>query len=204
MIRLTLATRNAHKTREFRKILGEGYLVTDLVGAVDIPFIEETGTTFEENAAIKARTVSALIEGLVVSDDSGLEVKALRGAPGIRSARYAGENATDQENVLRLLGALRDLGEENNDRSACFRCIIALAEDGEVLHTFGGTVHGRISTGLTGSDGFGYDPVFIPAGHSETFSKLGDQLKNQISHRARAIEKLRNHLSTILVEKYRA
>lgn len=191
MHRLVLATRNAHKTREFAEILGPGFVVTDLSGMTEVPEVEETGTTFEENAVLKAVTASRLISGWVVSDDSGLSATALGGEPGVRSARYAGEHATDRENIARLLLNLQGTG----DRKAAFHCAIALAEEGRVLEIFYGTVPGSIIREPRGERGFGYDPVFIPEGYTQTFAELGDAVKNAISHRAAAIAQLRDYLS---------
>ncbi len=191
MHRLVLATRNAHKTREFSAILGGDFLITDLSGRTDFPEVEETGVTFAENAILKAEAASQLIPGWVVSDDSGLSVTALGGKPGVRSARFAGENATDQENIAKLL---RDL-QGHEDRNAAFHCTIALAAEGRVLETFNGTVAGSILLGPRGELGFGYDPVFIPVGYTQTFAELGETIKNALSHRAAAIARLREYLS---------
>ena len=191
MHRLILATRNAHKTREFAEILGGGFVVCDLTGMENVPVVEETGATFEENAILKALSASRCVSGLVVSDDSGLEVALLGGAPGVRSARYAGENATDGENVAKVLAELRKTGAAMPEYAACFHCVLALAEAGEIVHTFHGTVRGAIVPTPRGARGFGYDPIFIPEGYTETFAELGDAVKNGISHRARAIARLR-------------
>jgi XTP/dITP diphosphohydrolase len=196
MIRLLLATRNAHKTREFAKILGEGFEITDLCGATDVPEIEETGSTFAENATLKALGASQGREGLVVADDSGLEVDALDGAPGIYSARYAGEKASDQTNVEKLL---RELARQSTaKRTARFRCVIALARDGKLLGTFEGIAEGAIIDPPRGRDGFGYDPVFLPNGFDQTFAELPSQTKNEVSHRGRAARKLVAYLNTAL------
>jgi XTP/dITP diphosphohydrolase len=188
---LLLATRNAHKTREFAEILGEEFRMSDLSG-LTIPAIEETGRTFAENATLKALAVSQDRHLLVVADDSGLEVDALDGAPGIFSARYAGANATDAQNIEKLL---RELAGKR-DRSARFRCVIALARDAELVRTFEGTVEGVIVDLARGGGGFGYDPVFQPEGFDKTFGELSAATKNQISHRARAITQLAQFLQT--------
>lgn len=192
MSHLILATRNAHKTREFREILGPGFALEDLRAFPDWPEVEETGATFEENAILKALAASRRVAGLVVSDDSGLEVAALRGAPGVRSARYAGKEASDEMNVRKLLDALRDCGSE--ERRAQFKCVIALAQDGSVVRTFVGTITGVIVDAPRGAGGFGYDPIFRPDGYAATFAELSAAEKNQISHRARAIARLRDYL----------
>lgn len=195
MQRLLLATRNAHKTREFAEILGAQFVVSDLISVEDVPTVDETGATFEENAVLKAVAASRCVSGLVVSDDSGLEVAALDGAPGVRSARYAGENATDAENVAKLFSELQRLDSASRTCDASFQCVLALAEDGKVLRIFRGTVGGSIIPVKRGQRGFGYDPVFVPNGYTETFAELGDVVKNGLSHRARAIAKLRAYLT---------
>jgi XTP/dITP diphosphohydrolase len=195
MYRLTLATRNAHKTREFSEILGPGFLVTDLSRADEIPEIEETGRTFEANAILKAVAAAHCVPGLVISDDSGLEVAALQGAPGVRSARYAGEHSTDRENIAKLLSELRRIDPAALERGAGFHCVLALAEAGKLLRTFHGTVPGSIVPEPRGNGGFGYDPIFVPENHAETFAELGETVKNRISHRARAIAQLRSYFA---------
>ena len=192
MERLLLATRNPHKTREFAEILGENFVVRDLAEELDLPVIQETGSTFAENAILKAVATSRQFHELVVADDSGLEVDALNGAPGVYSARYAG-NVSDSENVAKLLA---ELEKHPNDRprSARFRCVLALAREGRVLGTFEGAVEGIIVKRPRGSDGFGYDPVFQPTGWNRTFAEISPAEKNRISHRARAIQLLRADL----------
>lgn len=192
MHRLLLATRNSHKTREFAEILGDEFDVHDLTEAVELPVVEETGLTFEANAILKAVEASKHFQGLVVADDSGLEVDALQGAPGIYSARYAGERATGAANVAQLLGELARC--ELGLRSARFRCSLALAQGGTLLGTFDGVVEGTIVDAPRGQGGFGYDPVFQPRGYEQTFAELSPAEKNRISHRARAIRSLRTAL----------
>lgn len=187
---LMLATRNAHKTREFAALLGREFTVHDLNENGGFAAVEETGRTFEENATLKAVAASRVIDDLVVADDSGLQVEALDGAPGIRSARYAGEQATDEENVGKLL---RELNGSTN-RVARFCCVIAAARNGKVIARFVGEVEGTITTVPSGSEGFGYDPIFVPKEFSQTFAKLGDDVKNRISHRAMAVARLRYYL----------
>ena len=193
MRHLLLATRNAHKTREFAQILGEEFSVRDLSQAPDMPAIEETGTTFADNAILKAVGTSRRFGGLVVADDSGLEVDALKGAPGVYSARYAGPDASDSENVALLLRQIESHAL-NGPVTARFRCVLALAEDGKPLGTFDGLVEGTIVGAPRGSSGFGYDPVFQPAGYNKTFAELAAAEKNAISHRANAIRVLRDNL----------
>jgi XTP/dITP diphosphohydrolase len=188
MHQLLLATRNSHKTREFAEILGDAFDVRDLTDAPELPAIEETGLTFEANAILKAVETSTCFPGLVVADDSGLEVDALGGAPGIYSARYAGENATDAENVAKLLEALAR--HSPGPYSARFRCSLALAREGTLLEIFHGEIEGTIVDPPRGGEGFGYDPVFQPLGWDRTFGELPAGEKNRISHRARAIQSL--------------
>ncbi len=194
MIELLLATRNAHKTEEIQRILGPQFKVNDLAGYPEIPHIAETGRTFQENAILKALTVSRKLPGLVIADDSGLEVDALNGTPGIHSARFAGPNATDKEKIDKLLDELARVGAIKNARCARFRCVLALARKGKVLGVFEGIVEGQIADRPRGSRGFGYDPIFAPQGFEQTFGELGPEEKNQLSHRARALEKLRAFL----------
>lgn len=194
---LLLATRNAHKTREFSELLGDRFQIQDLSG-FEIPTTEETGANFEENAILKAIAVAEqpvvkarrAVGTCVIADDSGLEVDSLGGAPGVFSARYAGKNATDQANIEKLLGALR--GEAV--RTARFQCVVALASDGKLLGTFNGTAEGTIVELPRGAGGFGYDPIFLPNGFDQTFGEMTPPLKNRISHRAKAVVALRDFL----------
>jgi XTP/dITP diphosphohydrolase len=190
VIELLFATRNAHKTAEIQTILGEQFQVNDLAEHPEILHIAETGKTFEDNAILKAVTVSKHIPGLVVADDSGLEVDALGGAPGIYSARYAGPDASDNEKIEKLLEHLGRVRAPKDARRARFHCVLALARKGEVLGMFEGVVEGQIADRPRGSHGFGYDPIFIPNGFQRTFGELEPAEKNQLSHRARALEKL--------------
>ena len=186
---LLLATRNPHKTREFSEILGNEFVVRDLSAEPGTPEIEETGATFAENAILKAVGISQRFSGLVVGDDSGLEVDALEGAPGVYSARYAGPGAKDSDNIARLLSEMRKVSIAP-PYSARFRCVLALARDGELLDTFEGAVEGTIVEPPRGTGGFGYDPVFQPAGLAQTFGEIVPEKKNRISHRANAIRLL--------------
>lgn len=187
---LLVSTRNTHKVEEIREILGPQFLISDLSALPGFPEVEETGSTFHENAAIKALAASARFEGWVIADDSGLEVDALDGAPGVRSARFSGESATDASNRALLLEKL--LSVPGKARSARFRCVIALARDGKVLANFSGSVEGVIIPQEKGTGGFGYDSLFIPEGYCETFAQLGADIKNTLSHRARALSELKN------------
>ena len=196
-MQLIVATRNAHKTREIQRILGPAFIVSDLSEHPEIPDIHETGKSFGENAILKAVGASRHLPGLIVADDSGLEADALGGAPGIFSARYAGENATDKQNIDKLLVELIWVGAEETKRSARFRCVVALARQGELLETFEGIVEGTIVERACGSQGFGYDPIFVPRGFEETFAELPPEVKNTISHRAKAIRRLTAKLTAL-------
>jgi XTP/dITP diphosphohydrolase len=202
---LLLATRNPHKTREFRELLGKNFKLIDLTAFPEIAIPEETGRTFEENATLKAvgasrcdlRTAQRAVPTFVIADDSGLEVDALDRAPGIYSARYAGKNASDTKNVEKLLRELRAQNIAAEKRSARFRCVIALAQNGKPLGTFEGAVEGNIVDPPRGTSGFGYDPVFQPKEFKQTFAEMPPELKNKISHRAQAIAALREGLRDI-------
>src|SRR6266480_7671665 len=190
---LLLATRNQHKTREFGQLLGPNFTLRDLTSERDLPEILETGPTFEENAVIKAIAISKIFpHEMVIADDSGLEVRTLEGAPGIFSTRYAGESVSDRRKVEKLLRELQSATE----RSARFRCVIALAKNGELITTVAGEVAGAITKSPRGENGFGYDPVFIPQGFEETFAELPSETKNAISHRANAVGELVRYFNT--------
>jgi len=190
VIELLLATRNAHKTREIQEILGTDFAVRDLRACPEISDTDESGASFEENATLKALAVSKRLPGFVAADDSGLEVDALGGAPGIYSARYAGTNATENEKINKLLRELARLGARGDARRARFHCVVALARNGNLVGTFRGIVEGRMADQRRGNGGFGYDPIFIPEGLEETFGELPAEVKNTISHRAKAIRPL--------------
>jgi len=200
MPRLLVATKNSHKTAEIRAMLGLGWEITDLNAHPNVAAPEETGATFAENAAIKAVAASQLFPGLVLADDSGLEVDALGGAPGVHSARYAGPGASDADNRARLLRELAAADAPGKSRAARFRCVMAVAQAGRVLATFDGAVEGVIIDEEKGAGGFGYDALFVPEGHCETFAELPSEVKNCLSHRARALQAAR----TSLTENYPA
>ena len=196
-MKIVFATNNQHKLQEIRHILGDSIEVLSLrdIGCdVDIP---ETGTTLEENARQKAEYIWRHYHCDVFADDTGLEVDALDGAPGVYSARYAGGEGHDSEaNMAKLL---RELGN-NNNRKARFRTVIALIQKKDICpcgctsikqeHLFEGIVEGEIARERSGVGGFGYDPIFRPDAYDKTFADLGEEIKNQISHRARATQKL--------------
>jgi len=201
MLKLILATKNQGKIEEMRTILKEsdirgGLEIHTLFCYPDIPDITEDGTTFEENAKKKALTVSKFTGLIAIADDSGLEVDALAGAPGVYSARFAGEGATDSENIKKLLGLLSDVPSEK--RTARFVCVIAIALAGGEIQTVLGECSGIIGTRERGTSGFGYDPVFVVPEYGETFAELGGDIKNKISHRAIALNRLRSLLKDII------
>jgi len=183
MTALLIATRNRHKTGELAALLGPAFTVEDLSAHPDLPETEETGDTFAENAALKALAASRHVQKLVLADDSGLEVDALDGAPGVRSARFAGPKAGDRDNLRLLLERMRGRAP----RSARFRCVIALAREGRLIGSFEGVCEGKIIDEPRGKDGFGYDPVFIPEGYGQTFAELPGEIKNALSHRGKAL-----------------
>jgi len=197
VIELVVATRNRHKTREIQHILGPEFMVRDLGAHPEVSEIRESGTSFEENATHKALAASRQLPALVIADDSGLAVDALGGAPGIYSARYAGANATDTDKIDKLLRELERVRATDDRRRARFRSVVALARNGDLLGTFEGTVEGRITDKARGDSGFGYDPIFIPEGFGQTFGELPTEVKNTISHRAKAIRAVAEKLKRL-------
>lgn len=184
---LTIATRNAHKAQEIAAILPPHFTVRTLADYPTLPDVEETGTTFAENAALKACGISATLPGLVLADDSGLCVDALAGAPGVYSARYAGEHGNDAANNAKLLADLATLPADTA-KTARFMCAMCLAEGGRVKAEFIGKVEGSITATPAGEHGFGYDPLFVPHGYTCTMAQLPAEEKNRISHRADALQ----------------
>ena len=188
---MVFATNNAHKLSEIRAIFGDTLHILSLADINCHDDIPETADTLEGNALIKARWVKERYGYDCFADDTGLEVEALEGAPGVHTARYAYPDRHDPEaNTQKLLAALKNA----NNRKAQFRTAIALILNGEE-HVFEGVVRGEIATEKRGTEGFGYDPVFIPENTGRTFAELGTDVKNQISHRARAVAKLVEYLS---------
>lgn len=185
MKKIVFATNNKHKLDEVKAILAPVYEVVSLAEMNCYDDIPETADTLEGNAQIKARYISEKHDCDCFADDTGLEVEALNGAPGVYSARYAGEAHDAQANMNKLLSELGD----NTNRNACFRTVIALILDNKEYY-FEGRITGRISSTPKGNTGFGYDPVFVPNGYDQSFAELGTEIKNKISHRALAVEKL--------------
>lgn len=192
---IVLATRNTGKISEIQALL-PGVQFAAAASFPGCPDPDESGHTFEENALIKAQTVSRYTGRPALADDSGLEVDALDGAPGVRSARYAGDRAGDEENMLRLLDALNDVADA--DRTARFRCVVAVVAPDGGAWTADGVCEGRILREPRGESGFGYDPVFVPAGYQKTFAELDAGVKNRISHRAVAIRRIAEALNALV------
>lgn len=200
-VRLIIATRNAHKIEEITAILGSAWDVHGVATLPAAPEVEETGKTFEANAALKAVAIAGMTNDLVLADDSGLEVDALDGAPGVYSARYAGAQASDAENRRKLLAELERTGARGKSRTARFRCALVLAQAGRVLATVDGRVEGVIINQEKGAGGFGYDPLFVPEGFCETFAQLPAETKNGISHRGRALQQMQPRLEEWVTRK---
>jgi len=187
MLTLVVGTRNAKKKAEIEKILaGLPLRLKSVADYTDAPDVVEDGDTFEENARKKALEYADALDEWVVADDSGLQVDALGGQPGVHSARYAGPDATGADLCRKLLGELKDVPPES--RTARFRCVIAVAKPGEVLFAVQAAVEGIITREMRGSGGFGYDPVFLYPRLGRTFAELTMEEKNSVSHRGRALE----------------
>ncbi|MCY7345490.1 MAG: RdgB/HAM1 family non-canonical purine NTP pyrophosphatase [Pyrinomonadaceae bacterium] len=185
---ILIATRNTGKIRELEILLADlPFRLRGLNSFSNIFDPEETGATFTENAVLKAKSYSLQTKLLSIADDSGLQVEALNGAPGVFSARYAGEDASDQDRIKKLLGELNEIRQ----RRARFVCVMAVADqEGDVKFIEEGVCSGTIALSARGAHGFGYDPIFIPDGFSATFGALPNAVKQQISHRARAVAKI--------------
>lgn len=187
------ATTNPGKLREFQQALRESVELEPLPALASIPAPDETGATFEDNAALKALYYSKHCDGYLFADDSGLEVDALGGAPGVYSARFAGPGATDAANNALLLAKMSGIA----DRTARFVCVVALTEHGRVVRTFRGEVEGRLLDSPRGTNGFGYDPLFFYAPFGCTFAEVPLERKMEVSHRAKALGALRACLEQI-------
>ncbi|WP_083427941.1 XTP/dITP diphosphatase [Bacillus sp. FMQ74] len=184
-----IATHNPGKVKEFKEILEpKGYDVKSLAEIGFTEEIEETGHTFEENAILKAEAVAKAVNKMVIADDSGLSIDNLGGRPGVYSARYAGEQKDDQANIDKVLSELK--GIEKEQRTARFRCALAVSIPGEETKTVEGHVEGYIAEEPRGEYGFGYDPIFIVKDKDKTMAELTSDKKNKISHRADALKKL--------------
>ncbi|MBS0628706.1 MAG: RdgB/HAM1 family non-canonical purine NTP pyrophosphatase [Verrucomicrobia bacterium] len=195
-MKLIIASKNVHKIREFRSML-RGNSKIDLYSLIDFPDYElpaEEGSSFEENAIIKAVDAAKILDEWVFADDSGLVIPALDGAPGILSARFAGEKATDKENRKKLLNTMRDLKEEQ--RQGYYECCIALASPEGLVKTASARCEGTIIEKERGGQGFGYDSLFKKHDYNKTFAELEEEVKNRISHRRKALDKILLHLES--------
>jgi XTP/dITP diphosphohydrolase len=188
---LIVATKNKGKVREIKHVLKPlKFRILSLLDLPELHDIKETGKSFEENAVKKARTISKKLNALVLADDSGLQVKALNGKPGVKSARYAGPNPTTNKLCRKLLKEMK--GEK--DRRARFVCVIAIA-DPKKVRTIKGVCRGKIILKMKGDQGFGYDPIFVPEGFNKTFAQMPLNTKNKISHRGKALQKAKAYLA---------
>ena len=191
-MKIVFATNNKHKLEEIKDILGKDFEIVSLAEIGCHEDIPETGLTLEENARQKSTYIVEHYNHDCFADDTGLEVDALNGEPGVHSARYAeGTDHDSEANMRKLLSKMANV----KDRTARFHTVISLIING-VEHQFEGRVEGRIATEKHGTEGFGYDPIFIPEGYDKSFAELGEEVKNQISHRARAVKKLAEYLSS--------
>jgi len=197
MVTIALATRNQGKVREFQALLAG--LAVELRALDQFPHVSvlpETGDSFAANATSKATTVARLTGHTALADDSGLEIDALGGAPGVNSATFLGPKATDEDRNTWVLGRLRDLPE--GLRTARYRAVVAVATPDGDARTFEGVCEGRIAEGPRGAEGFGYDPIFFVPAYGRTMGELTPDLKNRISHRAKALEAARGYLETLV------
>lgn len=189
MDELIIATKNAGKAKEFQQFFAQLHIrVKSLLDFDDLPDVEETGTTFAENARLKAETIAELLDMPVLADDSGLEIDALQGRPGIYSARYAGVDKDDEANIRKVLEEMQSVPMEK--RTARFVCVLALAEKGKETVITEGYCEGKIALHPAGENGFGYDPIFIPEGYTNTLAELDPSVKQEISHRRHAMDQL--------------
>jgi len=196
LITLVIATRNKGKTSEIRDLLkGFPINIKNLDDFGPIPEVEEDGNTFDENAYKKASFAAKILGLPALSDDSGLLVEALGGAPGVHSARYAGENATDEQRRAKLLQEM----EEKTNRRAAFECVISIAVPSGAALTYEASCEGLITTEPVGSNGFGYDPVFYYPPLKKTFAELTMQEKSNVSHRGKALRELRDEFDKVLI-----
>lgn len=194
MKELIFASHNKGKIAELKQILEPFGVIVKTTEDIELPDVEETGETFEENAALKAVTIAKLTGVVCIADDSGLCVNALNGRPGVYSARYAPNRDFDKA-IDMLLQEIE--ASKNKDRSAYFACVLALGYPDGTYKSFEGRVDGLISYDRKGNSGFGFDPIFIPLGYDKTFAELGSEIKNKISHRGRALEKFTAYLKTL-------
>lgn len=195
-----IATKNKGKAKEFESLFAaKGYEVKTLLDVQGSPDVEETGTTFEENAILKAEAISKLYDQVVIADDSGLIVDALDGRPGVYSARYAGEDKSDEANTSKVLRELEGVPTEK--RTARFYCALAVASPNQDTVTVSGAMEGLITEQLVGENGFGYDPIFFVQEVAKTTAELSKEEKNKISHRAHALKALEGKLDAFLKQE---
>ncbi len=192
-MRICFASHNENKVKEMNAIMPDSVQIIGLKDVGITEDIEETGSTLEENSRIKAEYVFQKVSMPVFADDSGLIVRSLNGDPGVFSARYAGSQKNDEDNMDLLLKNLVDV----NDRYAAFQTIITFIDNDGTVKQFKGEIDGAITNEKKGVNGFGYDPIFQPQGYNKTFAELSDQEKNNISHRSRAIQKLLKHIGNV-------
>lgn len=195
--KIILSTGNVDKIEEIKDILKDlpfSIYSKKEVGLGDLE-VEEDGDTLEENAIKKAMAISERVDGIVIADDTGLFVDKLNGAPGVYSSRYAGEDVSYEDNNRKLLKELE--GTPSEERTAKFQTVIAIVTEDKKIKTVYGECRGRIGFEVKGSEGFGYDPLFIVDGYGKTFAQLGEEVKNKISHRAKALEKLKKELEKL-------
>jgi non-canonical purine NTP pyrophosphatase, rdgB/HAM1 family len=195
---IVIASTNLHKVREFRDLLKSLKVVVDVLSLHNFPSYqppEETGSSFQENALQKAQHAASTLQKIVLADDSGLVVPALNGGPGIHSRRYAGEDATDAENRLKLLNAVQHL--QDVERTAYYECCLVIATPKGFTKIVTGTCEGRILSEEKGRNGFGYDSLFVKHDYDKTFAELDENTKNRISHRHKAFTKLVPFLETL-------
>jgi XTP/dITP diphosphohydrolase len=195
-VELVFATNNAHKLNEVRAIVGARFSIISLKELGCLDEIPETGVTLTENALQKAQYIYHRFHCNCFADDTGLEIEALNGRPGVYSARYAGEHCSFKDNIQKVLYEMKGI----TNRKACFKTVIALILSGE-NYFFEGRINGDIIEYEKGTNGFGYDPVFIPSGYDKTFSEMTNTEKNIISHRALATQKLNDFLQTCNISK---
>lgn len=196
-LELLIATKNLGKVKELEKLLSDYPIILRSLNEFEnIAEPEEIGKTFADNAILKAQYYAEKTGITALADDSGLEVEALNGVPGVFSARYAGENATDEERTDKLLFELKNVSE--NKRQARFVCVMAISDKNSIIkHVAEGIVQGQIAFSPKGANGFGYDPIFIPQGFLKTFGEISEEIKQKISHRGRAMEKIIEFLTKL-------
>jgi XTP/dITP diphosphohydrolase len=194
MEEIIIATKNSGKVKDFEHLFkSKGFVIKSLLDYPEIPDVEETGKTFAENAKLKSEQISTILQRAVIADDSGLSIDALDGEPGVYSARYAGEQKDDQDNIKKVLLNLEGVPYEK--RTARFHCALALTIPNQETYLVDGTCEGIISTQAKGEHGFGYDPIFFLPEQNKTMAQLSSEEKNKISHRANALKKLQSMIN---------